>query len=36
MLGTFVLSAGYYDAYYAKAQKVRRLIGKKLTDTERI
>ena len=28
MLGTFVLSAGYYDAYYAKAQKVRRLIQK--------
>jgi aspartyl-tRNA(Asn)/glutamyl-tRNA(Gln) amidotransferase subunit A len=27
MLGTFVLSAGYYDAYYAKAQKVRRLIA---------
>lgn len=26
MVGTFVLSAGYYDAYYAKAQKVRRLI----------
>ena len=26
MLGTFVLSAGYYDAYYAKAQKVRRVI----------
>ncbi|UTW63774.1 Asp-tRNA(Asn)/Glu-tRNA(Gln) amidotransferase subunit GatA [bacterium SCSIO 12741] len=26
MLGTFVLSAGYYDAYYAKAQKVRRMI----------
>ena len=26
MLGTFVLSAGYYNAYYAKAQKVRRLI----------
>ena len=24
MLGTFVLSAGYYDAYYARAQKVRR------------
>jgi aspartyl-tRNA(Asn)/glutamyl-tRNA(Gln) amidotransferase subunit A len=24
MLGTFVLSEGYYDAYYAKAQKVRR------------
>ncbi len=29
MLGTFVLSAGYYDAYYAKAQKVRRLIQEK-------
>lgn len=26
LLGTFVLSAGYYDAYYGKAQKVRRLI----------
>lgn len=26
MLGTFVLSEGYYDAYYAKAQKVRRLL----------
>ncbi|HXH18024.1 MAG TPA: Asp-tRNA(Asn)/Glu-tRNA(Gln) amidotransferase subunit GatA, partial [Chitinophagales bacterium] len=26
MLGTFVLSAGYQDAYYTKAQKVRRLI----------
>lgn len=26
MLGTFILSAGYYDAYYTKAQKVRRLI----------
>ena len=29
MLGTFVLSAGYYDAYYGKAQKVRRLIREK-------
>lgn len=29
MLGTFVLSAGYYDAYFAKAQKVRRLIREK-------
>ncbi len=29
MLGTFVLSAGYYDAYYSKAQKVRRLIQNK-------
>ncbi|MBK9275022.1 MAG: Asp-tRNA(Asn)/Glu-tRNA(Gln) amidotransferase subunit GatA [Flavobacteriales bacterium] len=26
LLGTFVLSAGYYDAYYAQAQRVRRLI----------
>lgn len=26
MLGTYVLSSGYYDAYYAKAQKVRALI----------
>lgn len=26
MLGTFILSADYYDAYYTKAQKVRRLI----------
>lgn len=29
MLGTFVLSAGYYDAYFTRAQKVRKL----LTDT---
>ncbi|MBP9581320.1 MAG: Asp-tRNA(Asn)/Glu-tRNA(Gln) amidotransferase subunit GatA [Ignavibacterium sp.] len=28
MLGTYVLSSGYYDAYYRKAQKVRRLIKK--------
>lgn len=27
MLGTFVLSAGFYDAYYTKAQQVRRLIA---------
>jgi len=27
ILGTFVLSSGYYDAYYEKAQKVRRLIA---------
>ena len=32
MLGTFVLSAGYYDAYYGKAQRVRRLL-KQTTDT---
>ena len=30
MLGTFVLSAGYYDAYYSKAQKSRRLIKEKM------
>jgi aspartyl-tRNA(Asn)/glutamyl-tRNA(Gln) amidotransferase subunit A len=28
MLGTYVLSAGYYDAYYLKAQKVRHLIAR--------
>lgn len=33
MLGTFVLSSGYYDAYYTKAQKVRRLIR---NETEQI
>ena len=27
ILGTYVLSSGYYDAYYRKAQQVRRLIG---------
>ena len=32
MLGTFVLSAGYYDAYYGKAQKVRRLIAEQTSD----
>lgn len=32
LLGTYVLSAGYYDAYYAKAQKVRRLIKQDFTD----
>ncbi|MEM9929894.1 MAG: Asp-tRNA(Asn)/Glu-tRNA(Gln) amidotransferase subunit GatA [Bacteroidota bacterium] len=30
LLGTFVLSSGYYDAYYGKAQKVRRLIRDQL------
>ena len=29
MLGAFVLSSGYYDAYYTKAQKIRRLIAEK-------
>ena len=32
MLGTFVLSAGYYDAYYSKAQKVRRLATGRVKD----
>ncbi|MEX0685655.1 MAG: amidase family protein [Balneolales bacterium] len=32
MLGTYVLSAGYYDAYYGKAQRVRRLIKQDFED----
>jgi aspartyl-tRNA(Asn)/glutamyl-tRNA(Gln) amidotransferase subunit A len=32
LIGTYVLSAGYYDAYYLKAQKVRALIAKDFTD----
>lgn len=32
MLGTFVLSAGYYDAYYAKAQRVRGKLRNKIDD----
>ncbi|HBB02235.1 MAG: aspartyl/glutamyl-tRNA amidotransferase subunit A, aspartyl-tRNA(Asn)/glutamyl-tRNA (Gln) amidotransferase subunit A [Candidatus Peregrinibacteria bacterium GW2011_GWF2_38_29] len=32
MIGTYVLSAGYYDAYYKKAQKVRTLIIKDFED----
>ena len=32
MLGTFVLSAGYYDAYYSKGQKVRKIIHEKTND----
>ena len=32
MLGTYVLSSGYYDAYYVRAQKVRTLIRKDFTD----
>ncbi|MBU4141597.1 Asp-tRNA(Asn)/Glu-tRNA(Gln) amidotransferase subunit GatA [Patescibacteria group bacterium] len=32
MLGTYALSAGYYDAYYLKAQKVRTLIKKDFDD----
>jgi aspartyl-tRNA(Asn)/glutamyl-tRNA(Gln) amidotransferase subunit A len=32
MLGTFVLSAGYYDAYYSKAQKVRRMLQDQVSE----
>ena len=32
MLGTYALSAGYYDAYYAKALRVRRLIRQDYLD----
>jgi aspartyl-tRNA(Asn)/glutamyl-tRNA(Gln) amidotransferase subunit A len=32
MIGTYVLSAGYYDAYYLKAQRVRRLIKQDFDD----
>lgn len=32
MLGTFVLSAGFYDAYYSKAQKIRRVLKNKTKD----
>ena len=32
MIGTYVLSAGYYDAYYLKAQKVRALIARDFTE----
>ena len=32
MLGTYVLSAGYYEAYYQRAQKVRRLITQDFID----
>jgi len=32
LLGTFVLSSNYYDAYYSKAQKVRRLIRDKIKE----
>ncbi len=31
MIGTYALSAGYYDAYYLKAQQIRRLISKDFT-----
>ncbi len=32
MIGTYVLSAGYYDAYYLKAQKVRTLIARDFSE----
>jgi aspartyl-tRNA(Asn)/glutamyl-tRNA(Gln) amidotransferase subunit A len=32
LMGTYVLSAGYYDAYYLKAQKVRTLIARDFTE----
>ncbi|MGC8791830.1 MAG: Asp-tRNA(Asn)/Glu-tRNA(Gln) amidotransferase subunit GatA [Bryobacteraceae bacterium] len=35
MLGTYVLSAGYYEAYYLKAQKVRTLIARDFTQAFR-
>jgi aspartyl-tRNA(Asn)/glutamyl-tRNA(Gln) amidotransferase subunit A len=35
MLGTYVLSAGYYEAYYLKAQKVRTLIARDFTEAFR-
>ncbi len=35
LIGTYVLSAGYYDAYYAKAQRVRALIARDFTEAFR-
>jgi aspartyl-tRNA(Asn)/glutamyl-tRNA(Gln) amidotransferase subunit A len=32
LIGTYVLSAGYYDAYYARAQKLRSLIARDFSD----
>ncbi len=32
MIGTYTLSAGYYDAYYRKAQQIRRLIKNQFSD----
>ena len=33
LIGTYALSAGYYDAYYLKAQKIRRLISQQIQKT---
>ena len=35
MIGTYVLSAGYYDAYYLRAQKIRALILRDFTEVFR-
>ncbi|MGA7676707.1 MAG: Asp-tRNA(Asn)/Glu-tRNA(Gln) amidotransferase subunit GatA [Rhizomicrobium sp.] len=35
LIGTYVLSAGYYDAYYARAQKLRTLIARDFTNAFR-
>ena len=35
LIGTYVLSAGYYDAYYLRAQKVRALILRDFTEAFR-
>lgn len=36
MLGTYVLSAGYYDAYYKRAQQVRRLVRNDFTEAFKV
>ena len=36
LIGTYVLSAGYYDAYYLKAQQIRRLIAQDFTDAFKV
>jgi aspartyl-tRNA(Asn)/glutamyl-tRNA(Gln) amidotransferase subunit A len=36
LIGTYVLSHGYYDAYYLKAQKIRRLIARDFTEAFKV
>lgn len=36
LIGTYVLSAGYYDAYYLKAQQIRRLIAQDFTEAFKV
>ena len=36
LIGTYVLSHGYYDAYYLKAQKIRRLIANDFTEAFKV